>query len=159
MPELCCAVALAQVENINALVDRRKEVAKIFFEATNKFHNWFVPQKVGDGYVNSYWTWVCRNEHQHVTWHDIRDRFLANGGDGVYGAWKLSYLEPMFETASFLGREKFIDEKNRALYKRGLCPVAERLQTRLFHFKTKYWHLGYAFRQAEILRSTLAEFD
>ena len=37
MPELCCAVALAQVENIRALVSRRQEVAKLFEESTKDF--------------------------------------------------------------------------------------------------------------------------
>ena len=35
MPELCCAVALAQTENIDLLVSRRQEVASILC----RFHN------------------------------------------------------------------------------------------------------------------------
>ena len=34
MPELCCAVAFAQVERIEELVERRIKVAKIFQDAT-----------------------------------------------------------------------------------------------------------------------------
>ncbi len=158
MPELCCAVALAQTENIDALVQRRIDVANIFSEATREFHDWFVPQKTGLEYVNSYWTWVCRNEHPSVSWHTLRDAFLENGGHGVYAAWKLTYLEPMFEKLTLLGRERFISAENIAHYKPGLCPVAERLQKRLMQFKTNYWDISQAHLQAEILRKTLKQF-
>lgn len=158
MPELCCAVALAQTENIDALVQRRIDVANIFSEATREFHDWFVPQKTGPEYVNSYWTWVCRNEHPSVDWRTLRDAFLENGGHGVYAAWKLTYLEPMFEKLTLLGRERFISAENIAQYKPGLCPVAERLQKRLMQFKTNYWDISQAHVQAEILRKTLKQF-
>lgn len=158
MPELCCAVALAQTENIDALVQRRIDVANIFSEATREFHDWFVPQKTGPEYVNSYWTWVCSNEHQSVGWHILRDAFLENGGHGVYAAWKLTYLEPMFEKLTLLGRERFISAENIEQYKPGLCPVAERLQKRLMCFKTNYWDISQAHLQAEILRKTLKQF-
>jgi perosamine synthetase len=158
MPELCCAVALAQTENIDALVQRRVDVANIFNEATREFHDWFVPQKTGPEYVNSYWTWVCRNEHPSVSWHTLRDAFLENGGHGVYAAWKLTYLEPMFEKLTLLGRERFISAENIAHYKPGLCPVAERLQKRLMQFKTNYWDISQAHVQAEILHKTLKQF-
>jgi len=159
MPELCCAVALAQTENIDTLVQRRIDIASIFSEATHEFHGWFVPQKTGADYVNTYWTWVCRNEHPSVNWHTLRDAFLANGGHGVYAAWKLTYLEPMFENLTLLGRERFISPANIANYKIGLCPVAEHLQKRLMQFKTNYWDISQAHKQAEILHKTLKQFN
>lgn len=158
MPELCCAVALAQTENIDLLVKRRIDVANIFAEATRDFHAWFVPQRTGIEYVNSYWSWVCCNQHPTVTWHALRDAFLRIGGDGIYSAWKLTYLEPMFEKLTLLGREKFISSENIEKYKRGLCPVAEYLQPRLMQFKTNYWDLSQAYFQAEALHKTLRQF-
>jgi perosamine synthetase len=159
MPELCCAVALAQVENIDKLVNRRIEVARIFSESTAEFKEWFVPQYVGNEYVNSYWTWVARLEREDISWNLVRDRFQDKGGDGVYAAWKLTYLEPMFEKLSLLGREKFISKSNIDRYKAGLCPVAEHLQPRLMQFKTNYWDLDQAYKQAEILNNTLKSFN
>lgn len=158
MPELCCAVALAQTENMDALVKRRIDVANIFTNATQEFQNWFVPQKTAPEYRNSYWTWACRNEHPNVDWHSLRDAFISNGGDGVYAAWKLTYLEPMFEKLTLLGRERFISAENIAMYKEGLCPVAEHLQKRLMQFKTNYWDISEAYVQAEILNKTLRQF-
>ena len=159
MPELCCAVALAQVENILPLVKRRQEVAAIFENATKEFHDWFTPQYVPKDYVNSYWTWVCNLDISKVGWHEFRDVFESNGGDGVYAAWKLTYLEPMFVDMNLLGREKFISTVNKSSYQRGLCPVAEKLQPRLLQFKTNYWNLDLAYEQAEILVKTLKELE
>ena len=158
MPELCCAVALAQTENIDTLVGRRIEVARIFDEATREFHDWFTPQFTGPEFTNSYWTWVTCIRNPEVSWHEFRDRLIAAGGDGVYGAWKLTYLEPMFTNQNLLGRERFISAKNLARYRNGLCPVSEYLQPRLVQFKTNYWELGRAHRQAEILQKTLSTF-
>ncbi len=158
MPELCCAVALAQTENIDNLVQRRVDVGRIFTEATSEFHDWFVPQKTGPEYIHSYWSWVCRNEHPSISWHTLRDTFVANGGDGLYAAWKLTYLEPMFVNLTLLGRERFISADNIAQYKQGLCPIAEHLQMRLMQFKTNYWNISKAYEQAEILHKTLKQF-
>jgi perosamine synthetase len=158
MPELCCAVALAQTENMDVLIGRRIEVAKIFQDATREFSDWFTPQLTGTEYTNSYWTWVTCLDTDKVGWHAFRDRWQANGGDGVYAAWKLTYLEPMFQTLNLLGRERFISPENLSTYRPGLCPVAERIQPRLVQFKTNYWDISRAYQQADILRKTLASF-
>lgn len=159
MPELCCAVALAQTENIDGLVQRRIEVAEIFNDATREFHEWFTPQYIGEEYTNSYWAWSVRLKDDSIGWNQFRDAFLENGGDGVYAAWKLTYLEPMFENMTLLGRERFISEDNINSYKPGLCPNAERIQSQLFQFKTNYWDISKAHEQAEILRKTLNSFN
>lgn len=159
MPELCCAVALAQTENIDSLVQRRIEVAEIFSDVTQDFHEWFTPQYVGEEYTNSYWAWVARLKDDSIGWNRFRDAFLENGGDGVYAAWKLTYLEPMFENMTLLGRERFISEDNINSYKSGLCPNAERIQGQLFQFKTNYWDISMAHEQAEILWKTLSSFN
>lgn len=158
MAELCCAVALAQVENISALVNRRIEVAGLYDQVIRGYENWFVPQKVDDGYGHSYWTWVARLDRSDINWHQFRDRFVEYGGDGAYAAWKLTYLEPMFRDMKLLGKEKYISCENKSMYKKGACPIAEKLQPSLVQFKTNYWDIDDAKRQAEVLSKTLASF-
>jgi perosamine synthetase len=157
MPELCAAVALAQVENMDALVQRRVDVAKLFSDVAREC-DWLVPQRVAAGDEHSYWTWVARLDRPDTGWRAFRDRFAELGGDGIYAAWKLTYLEPMFENMNLLGRERFIAADVRSSYKPGLCPVAERIQPRLLQFKTNYWNFSEAVRQAEILRQTVRSF-
>jgi perosamine synthetase len=154
MPELCCAVALAQVERIHELVDRRKAVAKLFSEVTLGFE-WFKPQFVPAGYENSYWTYVGSLDVAGPSWLTFRDTFMSNGGDGIYAAWQLTYLEPMLQNMRLLGRERQITKQRKAEYVPGLCPVAESLQPRLLQFKTNYWKWAEAEQQALILEKTM----
>ena len=85
------------------------------------------------------------------------------GGDGIYAAWQLTYLEPAFRHRAFNGLERLFQEPwhdgHLQKYDRGLCPVAEYLQPRLLQFKTNYWDIAQAERQAEILAETIRFFD
>jgi len=94
-----------------------------------------------------------------ISWYDFRNKFVELGGDGIYGAWKLTYQEPMFQEKNFLGREKFITKENLDSYKSGLCPVAEDLQSKLLQFKTNYWDFSEALKQADVLKATIAFFS
>lgn len=154
MPELCAAVALAQVENLPSLVDRRIDVARMFNAAVEGC-GWLTPQRTPADCVNTYWTWTARLDHPRLTWDQFRSRLVDAGGDGVYGAWQLTYLEPMFRDRKLLGREAFISPERLSGYGAGLCPVAEALQPRLIQFKTNYWKLADAERQANILRQVV----
>ena len=157
MPELCCAVALAQLENIEALVNVRKRVASILHDASEPYHDWFVPQLVEKDYEHSYWTWAVNLQSKKVSWKNFRDLFVENGGDGFYGAWQLTYMEPMFANKNLLGRENYISAQNLEMYSPGCCPNAEKIQPNLIQFKTNYWDLNHAVKQGEILKKTLKE--
>jgi perosamine synthetase len=159
MSELCSAVALAQLENINLLVDRRIQVANIFSKNAKNFENWFIPQKVPENCVHSYWTWAVKLETNRISWEDFVNRFKYFGGDGIYGAWKLSYKEPAFQKLRLLGRERFIKKNNLDKYfYKSLCPNAEYLQPRILQFKTNYWNIKEAYKQGYILNRTLKYF-
>lgn len=159
MPELCCAVALAQTENIQELVDIRIQSAMLFEHAARDFKDWFVPQHVPEGVKHSYWTWVVNLDPKVAEWDEFYRKYIELGGDGPYGAWKLTYLEPMFENRNLLGRENFISPERLDEYRLGLCPIAESLHGRLLQFKTNYWDLSEAREQAEILKRTLSYFS
>ena len=159
MSELCSAVALGQLDRIHDLVKARIRAAEIFFNETISYHSWFVPQKKFDYIINSYWTWAVRLNTSKVSWYRFRNKFLDLGGDNFYAAWQLTYLEPFFRYKNFLKREKFILDKNLKTYKKGLCPVAEFIQPRLIQFKTNYWDINKAYKQALILKNTLKYFN
>ena len=158
MPELCCAVALAQLENIDALVQARVDAA-MKFEQAARTCDWLVPQKTPSNCTNSYWTWVAKLTRDDISWHQFRDRFTELGGHGVYAAWKLTYLEPMFVNMNLLRRECFIAPEVKEQYAPGLCPVAESIQPRLLQFKTNYWDEADAQKQADILARTISSFS
>jgi perosamine synthetase len=153
MPELCAAVGLAQLERIDELIKARIDSANLFLDAARGCE-WLVPQYVDKSSVCAYWSFVCKLERDDITWLDFRDRYAELGGDGIYSAWALTYLEPVFQKPDM--RERYHPARD---YKKGLCPVAEYLQPRLLQFKTNYWDIGEAEAQAGILRSTIESFS
>ncbi|MGH9345575.1 MAG: DegT/DnrJ/EryC1/StrS family aminotransferase, partial [Terriglobia bacterium] len=138
MPELCAAVALAQLERLEELVNFRIRVAELLGEALGDC-GWLIPQWIPPGFRHSYWTYVLRLQHPEVTWHNFRPKYLELGGDPMYGAWRLTYLEPAFY------HQKLTPQQSQT-YAEGLCPVAEALQPALLQFKTNYFDLEEASR-------------
>jgi len=160
MSHLQGAVALEQTERMDELVGKRMQIGQMFEEAVRGC-SWLVPQFTPPGYKNSYWTFVCRFEAEDAgcSWKEFREKFYSLGGDFFYGAWRLTYNEPIFQQRNFTGGFFPIDSEvyrgRRQQYKPGLCPVAEKIQPKLMHFKTNYMDLEEARKQAEILRKTI----
>lgn len=159
MSDLCGAVALAQVERLDELVEVRKYSANCY-EKVIKGCDWLVPQYIPEGYESAFWTYVLKLDIDKVSWQDFRKKFMELGGYGIYGAWQLSYLEPAFKDLNLMGREAYILKYYKENpYKKGLCPVSEYLQPRLLQLKTNFWDGDEAVVQAEILRKTIEFFD
>jgi perosamine synthetase len=153
MPELCAAVALGQLERLQDLVEMRIRVARLYTEAVRGI-SWLVPQTVPPGYVHSYWTYVLKLENGgEFSWYDFRRKYLELGGDGMYAAWQLSYLEPVFRGNTFAPADEQVQE-----YVPGLCPVAESIQPKLLQFKTNYMDMAIAEQKAQALAKTVAYF-
>ncbi len=164
MSDLQAAVALEQTERIDELIERRMQIAEMYLEAIDGC-SWLTPQHTPDDCVNSYWTFVCRFDEEGCgdSWDAFRDRFRELGGDFVYGAWQLTYNEPVFQDRSFLGGSFPVDTEiykgQHRSWQPGLCPVAEELQPRLMQFKTNYMDLGVARRCADALKAAIDSFD
>jgi perosamine synthetase len=152
LPELCAAVALGQLERLTTLVALRRQAAGMFADAVAGC-SWIVPQRVPEGSTHAWWTWVMRlADDAPVDWYEFRKRYLAEGGDGVYGAWQLTYLEPAFRHR----QAEFGVAAGGPVWDRGLCPVAERVQPRVMQFKTNYFDPDVAAAKADALRRTIA---
>jgi perosamine synthetase len=162
IPELCSAVALGQLENLEELVQRRIDVANEYKQII-KNCTWLKAQFIPNGYKSSYWTFAATLEHQNITWYQFRDKFLELGGDGIYGAWQLTYLEPAFKNFAFMGKEKLfkppIHPGISQKYDYGLCPNAERIQPKMLQFKTNYWKWDRAEEIFGILDKTIRYFN
>ena len=158
MSDIVGAVALAQLERLDELVDCRKQAAALFMKAAEGCE-WLIPQYTPPEREHAYWAVVFRLVNDNITWYEFRRKFMEIGGDGIYSAWQLTYLEPAFRKKSFLGREKILDMSGDYRYERGLCPKAEKVQPQLLQFKTNYWDTAAAKRQAEILKDTINYFD
>lgn len=153
MSELQAAVALGQLERAKELVENRIKVAQIFDQVilnTDLFFRQYEDEKS----INSYWSYsmYLKSDNPQVDWYRFRDLFQANGGDGYYAAWKLSYFEPLF--LNIIQKWDGVWQK----YEQGLCPNAEYLQPRMLQLKTNYWDLNEAEKQAEILYKTIKQY-
>jgi perosamine synthetase len=156
--DLMGAVALAQLERLDELVEMRKIAAEHFLKAIDGC-SWLTPQKVNDGDEHTYWAFPVVLDTDKVEWHTFRKKFMEMGGDGIYAAWKLSYTEPAYRDMSFLGREELIRKYGEYDYSKVVCPNAEYLQPRMLQFKTDYWDEADAIRQADILKATIDYFE
>ncbi len=152
LPELCAAVALAQIENLKYFVTQRRKIAKLYEKVSKKF-KWFVPQCVPGNCKSSYWTWAAYSKKK-IDWEEFRNYYKKIGGDGIYGSWKLAYDEPFYKKQN-LNKRQFLFKLN----KKNSCLNAEYLQPRLFQFKTNYMDIEIAKKQSIVLFKTLSFFD
>ena len=146
LSELCAAVAFAQLEKLEMFVEWRKKCAKAYEQAICGC-SWLIPQKTPPGREHSYWAYALRLDARAVefSWKKFYNRFMELGGDGFYGAWRLTYDEPYF---SSLFPEA-----------RGTCPNAEYIQPQLIQLKTHYGSEEEIRKQAEILNRTISSFE
>jgi perosamine synthetase len=162
LSKLCAAMALGQLERLDEFVARRQEIARRYQEVVSQC-DWLVPQYIPDDCTSSYWTYVVRIARDDISWDRFFDTFMKHGGEGFFAAWKLTYMEPMFQNMSLAGREKFFEKPfyqgERQVYAPGLCPVAEKLQPRLAQFKTSYFDEERFKGQLEALDKTIKELS
>ena len=159
LSEFLSAIAVAQLERLDDLVQLRIDSAKIFLDAIQDC-DYLVPQYTPDYSTNSYWSLGVRYQGEKingVSWQDFRKRYMQNGGDGIYGAWSVPYLEPVMSNKSFVRRMPSIYDGLE--YQQGLCPVAARIQSEMMVFKTNYRSLDLARAKADALRKTIQDFE
>lgn len=155
MPEVAAAVGLAQLERIEYFINLRLEIAKMYREIV-KDCDYLIPQKVPDGYVNTYWTYVVKYEREDIPWQDFRKKYIEFGGDGIYAAWVLTYEETLFTSEIYKKRCPYIYKD--LSYHRGICPIAEKIQPRLMQFVNNYGSIEEAEPKVEALRKTIEFF-
>lgn len=158
LPEFNAAVALAQLERVEDLITLRIRSAEVFLDVM-KACDYLIPQFIPEGCTSSYYTLGVTYEGENsigVSWEDFRNAYIEQGGDGVYGAWSIPYLEPMIAERQFAVRCPWVYEN--IYYEKGLCPVAEKLQPKIMQFKTNYRSFELAELKAEALLKTIRKF-
>jgi len=146
MPELCAAVALSQVENIKTFCDKRVQVGNAYRGAIQQTGtDLLIPQYIPQGYNHSYYTFAAlfNGDKYGIKWQDFRQTYIANGGDGIYAAWKAQNDEPAFKN-NHIGW--------------GKTPVAKKLQKNLMQFTTNQQNLHEIEIQVNALRDTISDF-
>jgi perosamine synthetase len=158
LSEFNSAVALAQLERVEALVDLRIKNAQIFMDVMSEC-DYLIPQCTPEDCVNTYYSLGVVYEGEDkigIPWQDFRKTYIELGGDGFYGAWSVPYLEPMMSERCFAKRLPEIYEN--VFYEEGLCPTTEGIQKKIMQFKTNYRDIELAKRKAEALLQTIKKF-
>jgi perosamine synthetase len=167
MSEVAAAVALAQFERVESIVQLRRLMASRFEEVLAEERcDWLKPQQLYPGSESSYWTFALKivsQSRMNMIWSDFRRKFIEFGGDGIYAAWQLSYNEPAILNLNKQGKA-FPDGPVQFPWCIGMlrapkCPVAENLQPWILQFTTNQQTEAERNRQAQALRQTIRHFE
>jgi len=151
MNAITAAIGLAQFERIDFLVNRRKEVGKMFLDAV-KGCNWIETQKIPAYSEHSYFTFGMLYNGEKalgISWKEFYNLYKEMGGDGFYACWKPPYIEPS------LRGKKYGDQ----VFEYGLCPIAEDYQKKIMAFKSNYRNLDEAKIQSDILSKLIKKIS
>lgn len=156
LPEVAAAVGLAQLEKLDDFVAKRERMAAWYRQALSGC-DWLLPQKTPDGNRNTYFTFGAKFLRTDVSWTDFRKKYVENGGDGIYAAWALCYLEDSIPDIRSLLKPMGLD--SRFVTERGICPNAETVQPQLMQFTTNQRDESQMKIQAEALERTVRHFS
>ena len=160
LSEFSSAIALAQLENLDKNVDYRIETTEMFLDVIcSTGCDYLIPQKTPKNCKNAWWTVPLLYEGEEsigVSWRDFRKEYVNQGGDGIYGACSVAYLEPLVSERKFVKRLPSVYKDVK--YEKGLCPVSETIQSKLMQFKNNYRSLELAKMKADALERTILKF-
>lgn len=161
LSEVSAAVGLAQVERINFFVKKRNQMGSLFHkELINLKTNLLTPQFVPKRFYHSYYSFAAKFEglKYGIKWQTFRKKFMKNGGDGIYAAWKILPDEGPFKKARKFGLisgEKKISES----YGYGETPIARSLQKKIMQFTTNQENEKQMMKQINALKKTIKFFN
>jgi len=156
MPEVAAAVGLAQVEKLDWFVEKREQMAG-FYKKMLSNCEWLKPQLTPIGDRNSYYAFATRLVRDDISWEDFRKKYIGYGGDGIYAAWALLYQEDSIsDVKRFL---KSMNLADRFITDKGMCPNAEKLQSRIMQFTTNQENDEEMKIQMDALYKTIKYFD
>jgi len=161
LSEFSSAIALAQLENLEDNIEYRTEATNLFLDVIkNTGCDYLIPQKTPSNCKHTNWTIALLYEGDEsigVSWKEFRAEYVKQGGDGIYGACSVQYLEPMVSERRFVKRLPQIYENVK--YEKGICPVSEDVQSKLMQFKNNYRSLDLAKLKAKALEQTIIKFN
>ncbi len=162
MPEICAAIGLAQLENLDDKVSKRIKIAEMYDKVLNEI-DWIIPQKVPQNATSTYWTYAIKYlgyDKIGVSWEDFYQKFNNNGGDGFFGGLSNQHQETVMVEKPFYGRYipadyppfqgRFESDINK-------WPVAELLQPNIMQLKTGYRDIKDAENAVNALKKTIEE--
>jgi len=155
LPEVAAALGLAQLEKLNWFIEKREQMAKMYLDVIDSSGcEWLKPQQIkSKGDRNVYYTFAAKFLNDDISWKDFRKKYTENGGDGIYAAWTLCYLEDCIDDVKRILKNMQLD--NRLNTENGICPIAEKIQPQLMQFTTNQKDKDEMSKQADALFQTI----
>lgn len=133
MTELQGAVALAQLESLHSIVERRNQLGRKLNDLLRQIPG-VAPQNVPDGCKHTYFLYLCKLDIEtlHCTTREFSDALAAEGVPNK--AHTITGERPVYLYSIFQNRSAFpnsnypfasLDTGSSRVYRKGDCPVAE----------------------------------
>jgi perosamine synthetase len=128
MTELSAAVGLAQLERIDLHVERRQRLAERLSEGVAGLEG-LTPPVPRPGCRHVYYVWALRfdSEKMGISRETFSEALTAEGFPHFTGYVRPLYLLPAFQKRIAFGRSGYPFNLSSVNYRKGLCPVAERM--------------------------------
>ncbi len=160
LSEICAAVGLGQLENINFFLRKRIASGKAFLNAIKQSKTKIIcPQVIPKGYKHAFYTFPVRFEGKEygIEWQEFRKKFMEYGGDGIYAAWTTVDQEPPFLDARKEGLVSGSMKISQS-YGWGNTPCAHSLQKKIMQFTTNQKNQSEVDTQIKALKKTITFF-
>lgn len=133
LTELSAAVGLAQLNAIDAHVERRTRLAERLSAGVRDLEGLATPH-VREGCRHVYYVWALRYDEARVgvPRAAFSRAMAAEGFPHAAGYVRPLYLLPIFQQRIAMGGKGFPFTLSNVQYAKGLCPVAERLHEKEF---------------------------
>lgn len=141
--EMGAAVGLAQLENIEAHVRIREEIAEGLTERLVGMDGLIAPA-VRDDCRHNYYCWVMKFDPEKIgVSRDVFSKALAaEGFPHETGYIRPLYLLPAFQQRRAIGTSGWPFSQTNQTYREGMCPIAERLHdNEIIFFEPCAWHV------------------
>ncbi len=161
LSEICSAVSLAQLEKIDFFVKKRVRAGNAFLKFLREKKTYLLtPQKIKNNFKHTFYTFACtfNGKSKNISWKKFRKKFIENGGDGIYSAWKTVNEETCFvesrKKGLFSGSMKISQS-----YGWGSTPTAIKLQKKIMQFTTNQKNDFEIKKQINALNKTINYFE
>ena len=135
--EIECAIGIEQLKKLKRIVRHRQKLAKLLTENLSHLKGLILP-KVPKNFTHSYYTYpmIIDDKILRIKRPYLINKLEKQGVQGLGQGYVNLHLLPMFQKKIAFGKKGFPfnykRNKNKISYKKGICPVAEKLQDETF---------------------------
>ncbi|MBY0369818.1 DegT/DnrJ/EryC1/StrS family aminotransferase, partial [bacterium] len=134
--EIECAIGIEQLKKLSRFVDSRQKAANRLIEGLKDLEGLTLPQTIDQGtHVYYMFPLTVDTDKLQVSRQGIREALVAEGVPGLGAGYQNIHLLPMYQNKIAYGKSGYpwTGAAHRDVdYRKGICPVAERLHENTF---------------------------